>query len=592
MKDLSIKGVDGRHQYRWFSLVLISVLLIPSALAAFGDVSSDCCVFDGIGCSPLSAEQCTEGVYISGPCSGVSTCIPGCCIEQDGPESASCSVISTASCEGMFDPTLTAIEDCRSSYCDPMPPSAVVDSDRDGVIDEYDECPNDSPDTLVGNDGCPLDGLLFVPDPQDVDIPNDPESDTGMGCDQYTIEPDCATAGCDWTTFSSTDGYCCPGGMAYSRTQASCIPSCESKDQLHCVPLETFSENAQNYRRMSFPCQDTSLMCVSCALPGHCYSWDANQQQCEHNTADGEPACSDCVDNDEDTFTDYPLDSGCYSLTDPSELHENFQCDDGIDNDLDGNIDYPDDLGCSSPSDDDEEDTGDCDPSIDRPRDPGVSSTDRSVTLQWQQQSPYTAVFRSEFPDGPFSRLTVDPMEFDLQCETCSFTDHDVITGYTYYYHLLGAAGPQRDDMLGCTPTATVSARVSCGNDYLRCDFFNPRYCLCCQDAKDTIWEDQCVNQPCDVSSPVITFSDSFTDCNIPEKRFSYRPRGRHISRRTYFLLPMHATVTSATFDVEGVPDEGAPEEPESTEQSMVTQKAVGGTPENKGGNDNVRGID
>ena len=63
--------------------------------------------------------------------------------------------------------------------------------------------------------------------------------------------------------------------------------------------------------------------------------------------------CNDGLDNDGDTFTDFPNDPGCSSATDASELGT-AQCDDGIDNDVDGDTDFPVDAQCGSPTDDDE----------------------------------------------------------------------------------------------------------------------------------------------------------------------------------------------------------------------------------------------
>ena len=66
-------------------------------------------------------------------------------------------------------------------------------------------------------------------------------------------------------------------------------------------------------------------------------------------------ACSDNIDNDGDTFIDYPADTGCSSTSDTSELGT-VQCDDGIDNDADTFIDFPRDPGCSNTMDNTERD--------------------------------------------------------------------------------------------------------------------------------------------------------------------------------------------------------------------------------------------
>lgn len=62
-------------------------------------------------------------------------------------------------------------------------------------------------------------------------------------------------------------------------------------------------------------------------------------------------ACSDGIDNDGDTFIDYPNDPGCDSYSDADETDPLPHCGDGLDNDADGLIDYPNDPGCSSSAD-------------------------------------------------------------------------------------------------------------------------------------------------------------------------------------------------------------------------------------------------
>ncbi|MEK6800549.1 MAG: hypothetical protein AABY05_01320, partial [Nanoarchaeota archaeon] len=87
---------------------------------------------------------------------------------------------------------------------------------------------------------------------------------------------------------------------------------------------------------------------------------DCDQQideglQC--NPQPGPRQCDDGIDNDQDSFIDYPADPGCDSRQDDSELPVNNvvkKCSDGIDNDQDGFIDYPADPGCQSRQDDSE----------------------------------------------------------------------------------------------------------------------------------------------------------------------------------------------------------------------------------------------
>ncbi|HEY4493664.1 MAG TPA: hypothetical protein VJB98_03535 [Candidatus Paceibacterota bacterium] len=68
------------------------------------------------------------------------------------------------------------------------------------------------------------------------------------------------------------------------------------------------------------------------------------------------PECNDTLDNDSDTFVDYPADPGCVDSLDNNETDPSVAvaCNDGTDNDSDGKTDYPADLGCDSASDTEE----------------------------------------------------------------------------------------------------------------------------------------------------------------------------------------------------------------------------------------------
>lgn len=100
------------------------------------------------------------------------------------------------------------------------------------------------------------------------------------------------------------------------------------------------------------------------------------------------PQCRDGIDNDGDTFADYPYDPGCKSRTDNSELGTT-KCDNGVNDDRDGLVDYPDDPGCSSPSDNSELGAFQCDNGlnddndglVDYPADPGCTSPTDSTEL-------------------------------------------------------------------------------------------------------------------------------------------------------------------------------------------------------------------
>jgi hypothetical protein len=113
---------------------------------------------------------------------------------------------------------------------------------------------------------------------------------------------------------------------------------------------------------------------------------------CESPTdqSEGVDECDDEFDNDEDGLTDYPLDPGCTSESDPFEHEAGLECDDGIDNDGDELIDFqlplpadmtPPDPGCESVFDTSERDpqcmdgyTNDKDDLADYPADPGCAS--------------------------------------------------------------------------------------------------------------------------------------------------------------------------------------------------------------------------
>jgi hypothetical protein len=131
------------------------------------------------------------------------------------------------------------------------------------------------------------------------------------------------------------------------------------------------------------------------------YSFTAQGADTVLNVSVFFPECDDNIDNDSDTFIDFPLDVSCFSLTDNYEgyhpqcadmvdndsdgltdsadpqCHTDgnvgnsasynpdtdleataFQCNDSADNDSDGLIDYPDDPGCSSLSDNSETSSG------------------------------------------------------------------------------------------------------------------------------------------------------------------------------------------------------------------------------------------
>nr|WP_304766365.1 hypothetical protein [Candidatus Burarchaeum sp.] len=106
----------------------------------------------------------------------------------------------------------------------------------------------------------------------------------------------------------------------------------------------------------------------------------------------GKKQCSNGLDDDSDTLTDFPADPGCSNGNDGNERNPLIACDDEKDNDNDGLKDYPADPGCSSPIDGDETDSvletacedgvnNDNDGLIDYPADPGCTGASDTSEL-------------------------------------------------------------------------------------------------------------------------------------------------------------------------------------------------------------------
>jgi glycerophosphoryl diester phosphodiesterase len=96
-----------------------------------------------------------------------------------------------------------------------------------------------------------------------------------------------------------------------------------------------------------------------------------------------EPACNDGRDNDGDGLED-AQDPGCTGASDPSEREATLPCDNGVDDDGDTRTDFPADSGCTSASDTSEKQAGrvcddgldnDGDGSVDFPQDLGCKDT-------------------------------------------------------------------------------------------------------------------------------------------------------------------------------------------------------------------------
>ena len=136
-------------------------------------------------------------------------------------------------------------------------------------------------------------------------------------------------------------------------------------------------------------------------------------------------ACNDGLDNDNDGLIDHPLDPGCSSLTDPDETNPapTVACNDGLDNDNDGLIDHPLDPGCSSPTDPDEVNSrstqcsdgvdNDADGAVDYPADSSCSGHSDDSEGDW---SPSCRLFRQVElrKTVRFDEQNLDPDAFDV----------------------------------------------------------------------------------------------------------------------------------------------------------------------------------
>lgn len=144
--------------------------------------------------------------------------------------------------------------------------------------------------------------------------------------------------------FCGKCGYTCPPESPICNADGTCgTPSCADG-----TPFGECSATRPIY------CQEGELVndCAVCGCPdgqSSCLAGGTCVAQCQDN-----------IDNDGDTFTDYPLDLGCENILDDSELNLAIACDDGIDNDADGLTDYPDDPGCEGIDDNNEVDPATC----------------------------------------------------------------------------------------------------------------------------------------------------------------------------------------------------------------------------------------
>jgi len=180
-------------------------------------------------------------------------------------------------------------------------------------------------------------------------------------------------------------------------------------------------------------------------------------------------ACANGLDDDSDTFVDYPNDPGCIGTSDDDETNAPAAppiaiCSNGLDDDSDGLIDYPNDPGCLDSSYSSEANTAtpvicsnglddDSDGLIDYPNDPGcVSAADTS------ELNPVTAPLCSngldddgdsfiDYPNDSGCTSASDNNEANpaapLQCSDGADNDID---GYFDYPNDLGCTSASDND--------------------------------------------------------------------------------------------------------------------------------------------------
>lgn len=150
------------------------------------------------------------------------------------------------------------------------------------------------------------------------------------------------------------------------------------------------------------------------------------------------PQCSDGIDNDADTFVDYPADPGCTSATDFQEFAE---CSDGADNDADMLSDFPADPGCRTPADMSEQDMfdnqcgdgidNDGDGAIDWPTDTLCSwYTDTTEANQCGDGIDNDSDGRIDYPLDTGCSSTTDNNETNFLCNDGIDNDGDGLTDF------------------------------------------------------------------------------------------------------------------------------------------------------------------
>lgn len=269
-----------------------------------------CCA--AAACHPgVADDRCGSSGVACTACSAGARCMGGQCLNVGGvggADGGACP-FGTKRCGTSCTSVTDWMTGCGSASCAPCPAPA-----------------NASPTCAGGQ--C---GLNCAPGFVDCDGPAN-----GCECGATNAQGTCTGATCVLSCIAG--GFDCDGN-----TSNGC--ECPTACPCVCMPT-TCAQMGKNCGQISDGCGGL-IACGNCPSPQTC-GGGGIPNEC----GGGGTACSDGIDNDDDTLTDL-ADPGCAGPADGSEKGTTA-CDDGLDNDGDTFIDYRisgGDPDCTSPSD-------------------------------------------------------------------------------------------------------------------------------------------------------------------------------------------------------------------------------------------------
>ncbi|MEK6964447.1 MAG: hypothetical protein AABX70_08565 [Nanoarchaeota archaeon] len=348
---------------------------------------------------------------------------PGCSSSQDASETSSSLI-----CDNGLDETNDAdsLADYRLNGGDLGCTNSTDASEINGQCDD-----------LADNDGDTY-----------TDYPTDP------GCFSYSDASELGSAQCDDNIDNDGDGfidYPDDNGCSSPTDNLESTNSCTDTDGGFIVTIQGSISGVSNNTGYNYTdtCLGTTLLdehTCSGTQPNHfTYNCTGNYTGCSNGACIIiPPQCSDGIDNDGDTYTDYPADPGCTSSSDTSELGT-APCDNGLDDDADTYTDYPDDPGCSNATDTSELGTTICDNGVDElndrdtlvdyPDDLGCSSPTDSNEIDGDcdDRVDNDGDGTPDYPSDPGCTSYSDPSELGtVQCDNGIDDDGDGKTDYGF----------------------------------------------------------------------------------------------------------------------------------------------------------------